>query len=91
LQAERTHEGGAGSGFVRKAPHALDVTEGVRRAGNEFEIRVVNIRVKRQIGDASLPEGQRIAPATWGPFQPADPLVPSGLPGPLGFRHAEIP
>jgi hypothetical protein len=73
-------------GVVWKEPFAIDVTEGLRPGRNELEIRVVNTWVNRLIADAALPEEQRVTWATWSPFKPGDPLVPSGLLGPVVFR-----
>jgi hypothetical protein len=78
-------------GVVWKEPYAIDVTDALRPGRNELEIRVVNTWVNRFIGDAALPEGQRITWATWSPFRPGDALVPSGLLGPVVLRNTRNP
>lgn len=78
-------------GVVWKEPYALDVSEALRPGRNELEIRVVNTWVNRLIGDAALPEDQRITWTTWSPFRPEDTLVPSGLLGPVVLRSTTNP
>jgi hypothetical protein len=78
-------------GVLWKQPFAIDVTDALRPGRNNLEIRVVNTWVNRLIGDAALPEDQRIAWATWSPFKPGDALPPSGLLGPVMLRSAGIP
>ena len=66
-----------------KPPFRADITDAVRRGRNSVEIRVTNLWPNRLIGDAGLPEEKRI---TYSPIQfyaPSDPLLPSGLLGPV--------
>jgi hypothetical protein len=67
-------------------PYALDVTAAARTGNNHLEVRVVNVWVNRLIADAALPPGQRLTWASWNPFRPDDPLLPSGLLGPVQIR-----
>lgn len=78
-------------GVVWKKPFAIDVTDALRPGRNELEIRVVNTWVNRLIGDAALPEDQRITWATWSPFRPGDALQASGLLGPVVLRSSGNP
>ena len=78
-------------GVIWKEPYTLDVTDALRPGRNELEIRVVNTWVNRLIGDAALPEDQRITWTTWSPFRPGDALVPSGLLGPVVLRNTRNP
>jgi hypothetical protein len=78
-------------GVVWKEPYALDVTDALRPGRNELEIRVVNTWVNRLIGDAALPEDQRITWTTWSPFRPGDALQSSGLLGPVVLRNSRNP
>ena len=67
-------------------PWSLDVPPGVMKQGdNTLEITVANLWINRLIGDASLPENQRLT-KTSNPYQPTDALRPSGLLGPVQLR-----
>ena len=74
---------GISCGTLWKPPFRADITDAVRRGRNSVEIRVTNLWPNRLIGDAGLPEERRI---TYSPIQfyaPSDPLLPSGLLGPV--------
>jgi hypothetical protein len=51
--------------------------------GNSLEITVANLWINRLIGDSKLPENQRLTRVTSNPFHPDDPLLESGLLGPV--------
>jgi hypothetical protein len=76
-------------GTAWKAPYALDITWALVPGTNKLEIRVANLWADRLIADAGLPEAER---KTWtsGPFyKSTDPLLPSGLLGPVRLLHAQ--
>lgn len=75
-------------GVVWKQPYALDVTDALKPGRNRLEVRVVNVWVNRLIADAALAPEQRLTWASWSPFHPGDPLLPSGLLGPVVLRQA---
>ncbi|MCX7887399.1 MAG: glycosyl hydrolase, partial [Verrucomicrobiae bacterium] len=93
---------GKNLGVVWTAPWEIEATGALKPGRNELEITVVNTWVNRLIGDAALPPRRRTAktnvalvqgprPPTLKPFQgfaSDDPLMPSGLLGPvrLEFR-----
>jgi hypothetical protein len=52
-------------------------------AKNKLEVEVVNLWPNRLIGDAALPESERITRTNITKFQPDTPLLPSGLLGPV--------
>jgi len=72
-------------GVVWTAPWHVEITDAVKPAGNVLEIDVVNLWPNRLIGDAALPESQRIA-RTHVVFRPNQPLLPSGLLGPVTIQ-----
>jgi hypothetical protein len=81
-------------GVVWTAPWSVDLTGAVKPGKNEVEIEVTNTWVNRLIGDAGLPENKRItktnvrflpepAKRSFQGFSPKDPLMTSGLIGPV--------
>ena len=50
---------------------------------NRLEIDVANLWPNRLIGDAGLPEKQRVTWTTWNPYRKDAPLLPSGWLGPI--------
>ncbi len=66
------------------APFRVKIPSGVlRRKGNRLEIQVANLWANRLIYDAGLPPDKRVTETTWNPYRPTDPLLPSGLLGPV--------
>lgn len=41
------------------------------------------------LGDSGLPEKDRLTWSTWNPYKPTDPLLPSGLLGPVRLMSAQ--
>jgi hypothetical protein len=70
-------------GVVWTAPWQVEVTRALKPGTNELEIRVANLWPNRLIGDAGLPQEQRVTWTTWNPFTKNSPLLPSGLIGPV--------
>ncbi len=70
-------------GIAWKAPYALDVTSALRPGTNTLQIRVANLWANRLIGDAGLPEAERKTWVSGSPYHATDPLLPSGLLGPV--------
>ena len=62
-----------------KVPWHIDVTHQLRKGSNRIEIRVANCLWNRLVGDALLPESDRIIRQTRSLARPADKLIPSGL------------
>lgn len=73
-------------GVVWCPPWRVAVPVGLLRpAGNQLEIEVANLWPNRLIKDAGLPAKQRLTWTTWNPYKSTDPLLPSGLLGPVRF------
>ena len=77
-------------GVLWKPPYIIEVTDVIREGGNELRIAVTNTWHNRMVGDARLPDDQRI---TWLLFKDAGTateadLDPAGLIGPVVLRTA---
>jgi hypothetical protein len=71
-------------GVVWCAPWQVAIPAGLLKpTGNLLEIEVANLWPNRLIKDAGLPPDQRLTWTTWSPYKPTDPLLPSGLLGPV--------
>ncbi len=64
-------------------PWQVDITDVVKEKANRLEIHVANLWPNRLIGDKNVPPERQIAWTTWNPYKPDDPLLPSGLMGPV--------
>ncbi len=69
-------------GIVWTAPWRVEVTGKWKQGVNDIRIEVINLWPNRLIGDAGLPPEQRRT-RTNIPFKKEDPLLPSGLLGPV--------
>ncbi|MBO7689158.1 MAG: hypothetical protein J6V72_22455 [Kiritimatiellae bacterium] len=70
------------SGTAWTAPYAVTASN-VKEKGNVLEVRVTNLWPNRLIYDAGLPESERLTHTNINPYKPGDPLLPSGLLGPV--------
>jgi hypothetical protein len=75
-------------GSLWKAQYAVDVTTVLRRGENLLQVKVANLCINRLIADSALPESKRVSWTLYKPFKPTDPLLPSGLLGPVVLRTA---
>jgi hypothetical protein len=79
-------------GIVWCPPWRVDITDAVKQAGNQLEIKVVNLWPNRLIGDGQLPADKRLTHTNvlklYGPAPGggAWPLMPSGLLGPVTIQ-----
>jgi hypothetical protein len=78
---------GKSLGTVWCAPWRVDVTEALRPGENVVEIDVVNLWRNRLIGDAARPAAERVTTTTL-VVAPTEPLLPSGLLGPVRLVRA---
>jgi hypothetical protein len=71
-------------------PWRVAIPAGVLRVqGNSLEIVVANLWSNRLIADSGLPEAQRLTWTTSNPFRPSDPLLESGLLGPVTLQASQ--
>lgn len=87
-------------GTIWCEPWSVDVSDAVHAGTNQLEIKVTNLWVNRLIGDSTLPPEQRRTKTNvrlfdagdtyraFEGFSPKDPLVPSGLIGPVPYGSA---
>ncbi len=74
-------------GVVWCDPWRVAIPQGVlQRRNNMLEIAVANLWINRLIGDSALPAEQRLTQTTGNPFHPDDPLIESGLIGPVTIQ-----
>jgi len=71
-------------------PWRVDVGEALRPGENQLEIDVVNLWRNRLIGDAAKPADERVTRTTI-VAAPTEPLLPSGLLGPVRLVRAGGP
>ena len=74
---------GKSLGNVWTKPFRVEITDAVRAAGNRLEIEVTNFWANRVIGDAALPEAQRLTRTNIRRLTKETPLSPAGLLGPV--------
>ncbi len=82
----RVQLNGKDVGVVWKAPYRVDVGGALKPGENVLEVTVANLWPNRLIGDAGLPEQERIARTTWNPFTKDTALLESGLLGPVSLQ-----
>lgn len=79
---------GRDMGTLWCAPWRVDVSGALHPGENQLEITVANLWPNRLIGDLNLPAEQRLTSTTWNPFSASDPLLLSGLLGPVTLVEA---
>ncbi len=75
-------------GVLWKPPFRVDITAAARVGENRLELKVTNLWPNRLIGDQHRPVEKRITWASYNHFRADDPLLPSGLLGPVVLRTA---
>lgn len=75
-------------GTLWTRPFAVTV-KNLRPKGNQLDIRVTNLWPNRLIGDAGKPAAERLTRTNLNPYKPTDPLLPSGLLGPVTLSRAK--
>lgn len=85
----RVRVNGTDCGVAWTAPWRVDISHAVRTTGNSLEIEVANLWPNRMIGDAAVSPDQKFTQTTYRPYKAGDPLLPSGLLGPVRLMHPE--
>ena len=84
----RVRINGIPCGIAWKDPFQLEIPAGVLREGrNELEIQVANLWVNRIIGDCQPDCKDPVTTTPMAFYKANDPLLPSGLLGPVLLRH----
>jgi hypothetical protein len=73
-------------GILWKEPFQVDVTDSLKAGKNGLSIKVTNLWPNRLIGDQKLPEKDRSTWVSVSLYKGTDPLLPSGLIGPVTIR-----
>jgi alpha-L-rhamnosidase len=74
---------GKSQGVLWKPPFEVDLPGLAGTGKNQLEVRITNLWPNRLIGDARLPEAQRLTWTTDTQYTKDSPLIPSGLLGPV--------
>jgi hypothetical protein len=82
---------GQNLGVLWAHPARVDITSVVKPAGNDLEIKVVNLWPNRLIGDSTLPREQQLTITNIHHFTKTSQLLPSGLLGPVKVLAAQPP
>jgi hypothetical protein len=82
----RVRLNGRDLGVIWTAPWRVDISGVLKEKGNELEIEVVNTWLNRLVGDAHLPPEKRVAKTNI-QYPPTQPLMPSGLLGPVTVQR----
>jgi hypothetical protein len=72
-----------------RAPFRVDVTDALKAGENKLELAVTNLWPNRLIGDEQ-PGAKRVAYTTWPFYKASDPLLPSGLMGPVRILSYDV-
>ena len=75
-------------GVVWTAPWRVEITDAVKPTGNRLEIDVVNVWANRIMHDQTLPPEKRLTKTNVS-YPKDQPLLPSGLLGPVWLQRAE--
>ena len=78
---------GKSIGTIWHSPYVLDITEAVRKGENELKIEVINMWHNRLVGDIQPETRQKITYTSKLFFKPEEPLLPSGLIGPVYIKE----
>jgi hypothetical protein len=85
----RVRLNGTDCGVVWTAPWRVDIRRALKSSANVLEIEVANLWPNRMIGDAGSPD-RKFTQTTYRPYKAADPLLPSGLLGPVRLLRTSM-
>jgi len=86
----RVRVNGVDCGVAWTAPWRVDISRALKAGSNTLEIDVANLWPNRMIGDAAS-QGRKFAQTTYRPYKATDPLLPSGLLGPVRLLRTAPP
>ncbi len=86
----RVRVNGKDCGVVWTAPWRVNISHTVKVTGNTLEIEVANLWPNRMIGDAAS-RNRKFTQTTYRPYKASDPLLPSGLLGPVRLMRTTAP
>ena len=76
---------GRSAGILWCSPYSIDITRLLKKGKNKMEIRLCNSLWNRLVGDANLPETERVTWQTHPLAKPTDALIPSGIAGEISM------
>ena len=79
----RVNLNGEDLGILWVAPWTVDISGKLRQGENTLSIEVVNLWQNRMVGDLRGEPGKRRTYTTWNHYTAEDPLLKSGLLGPV--------
>ena len=77
-------------GILWKEPFQVDVTGAVKEGANTLTIKITNLWPNRLIGDQKLDAKDRLTWASVSHYKSTDPLLPSGLLGPVTLQSKAV-
>ena len=77
-------------GVLWKAPFRVDIADIGHVGMNHLEVKVTNLWPNRLIGDQAKPENERVTWTSESLYKATDPLLPSGLLGPVRILPSQI-
>ncbi len=86
----RVRVNGKDCGVAWTAPWRVDISNAVRDRDNHIEIEIANLWPNRMIGDAASSD-KAYTQTTYRPCKASDPLLPSGLLGPVRLVELRYP
>ena len=75
-------------GVLWKAPFRVNISSAIQHKKNELIVTVANLWPNRLIGDAALPPEKQVTWSTYRPYKADEPLLASGLLGPVTILQA---
>ena len=78
---------GQSAGTVWCSPWSIDITKQLKKGKNQIELRICNTLWNRLVGDAQLPENERVMQQTHPLAKATDKPVPTGIRGDIAITE----